>query len=235
MTNTPTLPFPVSPRQAGEQEADLFGFTLIHRALRSGCHLLADAVTGIAAGDPCPPDRHRAILWFAGHVLGELHTHHTKEDDILWPVIAVSAGPHVDLEPLTDDHTALHQLLEQVNSAVKCFAADHRSGAVDLSAKLAVLAAELDEHIADEEATVFPVIRTYVSHRDMEKCEKQFQKKATLPHLLFLLPWINAQCTPADLAHLDEVAPAPMKVLLKLVDKKWQRRRNLVAGLGAAS
>ena len=144
--------------------------------------------------------------------------------------IAVSAGPHIDLDPLSDDHSELHELLERVHTALKVFTADRQSGAPELAPLLAVLAAELDEHIADEEATVFPVIRTYVSHRDMEKCEKKFQQKASLRHLLFLLPWINAQCTPTDLAHLDQVAPAPIKLLLKLVNRKWVRRRDLVLG-----
>lgn len=230
MTNTPTLPFPVRPRQAGEEEADLFGFTLIHRALRSGAHVLSDAVAGIAAGDPCSPERHQAVLWFAGHVLTELHSHHTKEDDILWPVIAVSAGPHIDLEPLSDDHSELHELLERVHAALAVFTADCRSGAAELAPLLAVLAVELDEHILDEEATVFPVIRTYVSRRDMEKCEKKFQKNASLRHMIFMLPWIYAQCTAAELAHLAQVAPAPLRLLLKLVNRKWLRRRDLVVG-----
>lgn len=230
MANPPTLPFPVRPRAAGEEEADLFGFTLIHRALRSGCRLLADAVTGIAAGDPCSPQRHRAIGWFAGHVLDELHSHHTKEDDILWPVIAVSAGPHIDLAPLTDDHAALHELLVQVQTALDVFRVDCSPGAAELGPLLQVMTTELDEHITDEESTVFPVIRTYVSKRDMEKCEKKFQQHASLKHMLFLLPWIHAQCTADDLAHLAQVAPAPLKLMLKLVKKKWVRCRDLVVG-----
>ncbi len=87
------------------------------------------------------------------------------------------------------------------------FAYDGRSGAADLAPLLAVLAAELDEHIADEEATTFPVIRTYVSHRDMEKCERKFQQKASLPHLLFLLPWIDAQWR--DLVQMGQIRCRP--------------------------
>jgi len=49
-TQTPALPFPVTPRRPGEPEADLTGFTLIHRALRSGTRDLAVAATAIGHG-----------------------------------------------------------------------------------------------------------------------------------------------------------------------------------------
>ena len=41
------MPFAVTPRAPGGPEADLTGFTLIHRALRSGSRMLANATTGI--------------------------------------------------------------------------------------------------------------------------------------------------------------------------------------------
>ncbi|GGL90669.1 hemerythrin domain-containing protein [Nakamurella endophytica] len=236
MTTTPTprLPFPVTPRRPGEPEADLMGFTLIHRALRSGTRLLAVAVTSVADGAPCDDARRAAIGTFADHVLTELHQHHTKEDDVLWPVIAVSAGPHVDLDPLTDDHAELHQLLEQATSALAGFraapAADLRTAAAALGRILTTVADELDEHIEDEEATVFPVIRTYVSHADFAHCERKFRKDAKLGHLIFTLPWVVEQCTEQELAALRSDVPLPLRLLLRAVQPSWRRRRDLVAG-----
>src|SRR4029453_5849195 len=93
MTTTspaPPPPFAVTPRRAGEPEADLIGFTLIHRALRSGTRQLGDAATGIAEGAPCPRDRQRAIVGMALAVLHEITTHHQREDDVLWPLIVAS-------------------------------------------------------------------------------------------------------------------------------------------------
>src|SRR3954468_20679882 len=102
-TKTPALPFPVTPRRPGEPEADLTGFTLIHRGLRSGSRELAAAATAIGRGAPCPPAppaRRDTYGAFATEVLHEIPLHHTREDDVLWPVIAASAGAVVDLEPL---------------------------------------------------------------------------------------------------------------------------------------
>src|SRR4051794_4746081 len=67
-TKTPALPFPVTPRRPGEPEADLTGFALIHRALRSGTRDLADAATSIGHGAPCPASRQKAYAAFATEV-----------------------------------------------------------------------------------------------------------------------------------------------------------------------
>jgi len=232
-TQTPALPFPVTPRRAGEPEADLTGFTLIHRALRSGTRDLAVAATAIGAGAPCPPARREAFVAFATEVLHEIHVHHTREDDVLWPVIAASAGAAVDLEPLTDDHAELHAVLARAEERLQGFAsaADVRAAAGPLGAVLTEMADLLDEHIAEEEAEVFPVIREHVSAKDFAACEKQFQKGSSPKHLLFVLPWLIAQCSPAERAAALADAPAPLKVLLKLGEGRWHRRRAVVIGL----
>src|SRR3954453_3560110 len=121
-TTTPSLPFPVTPRRPGQPEADLTGFTLIHRALRSGTRDLADAATAIGDGAPCPAARRTAYVAFATEVLHEIHLHHSREDDVLWPVIAPPAGGVVALEPLSDDHTELHAVLARAEEALRAFA-----------------------------------------------------------------------------------------------------------------
>ncbi|MGY1604033.1 hemerythrin domain-containing protein [Geodermatophilus sp. SYSU D00815] len=232
-TKTPPLPFPVTPRRPGEPEADLSGFALIHRALRAGTRELADAATAIGAGAPCPPERRRALIRFATEVLAEIHTHHQREDDVLWPVIAASAGAAVDLEPLTDDHTELHAVLERAEQALAAFAApgaDPRATAAPLGAVLTGMADLLDEHIAEEEAEVFPVIRTHVSAKDYAACEAMFRKGSSVGHLLFVLPWVIAQCAPEERAEMLRIAGAPLRLLLAVSERRWHRRRALVIG-----
>ena len=231
-TQTPALPFPVTPRRAGEPEADLTGFTLIHRALRSGTRDLAVAASAIGAGAPCPAARREAYVAFATEVLHEIHLHHTREDDVLWPVIAASAGAVVDLEPLTDDHTELHAVLARAEEALRSFAAaaDVRAAAAALGAVLTEMADLLDEHIVEEEAEVFPVIRRHVSAKDFAACEKRFQRGSGPKHMMFVLPWVIGQCTPEERAAALADAPAPLKILLRLGEGRWQRRRALVVG-----
>jgi iron-sulfur cluster repair protein YtfE (RIC family) len=230
-TQTPALPFPVTPRRPGEPEADLTGFMLIHRALRSGTRDLAVAATAIGTGAPCPAGRRSAYVTFATEVLHEIHLHHTREDDVLWPVIAASAGAVVDLEPLTDDHTELHAVLSRAEQALAAFAAAADGpAAAALGAVLTEMADLLDEHIVEEEAEVFPVVREHVSAKDFAACEKRFQKGSSPKHLMFVLPWVIGQCTPEERVAVLADAPVPLKVLLRLGEGRWQRRRAVVLG-----
>ena len=232
MTSThpaPSSPFTVRPRRAGDPEPDLTGFVLIHRALRSGTRLVADTCIAIGEGAPCPSERHAATVWFAEHVLHEIHAHHEKEDDVLWPVIEQSARGQVDLKPLTDDHRALAGLLTRADELLRVFAAD-AGGAADLGSAMTDIGDELDEHIADEEAMVFPVMRRYVSATDFAHCEKLFQKGASFSHLVFILPWVMSQCSPAERAELLPKAPMPIRLLLRASEGRWQRRVTVVRG-----
>jgi hemerythrin-like domain-containing protein len=229
-TTTPPAPFAVTPRRPGEPEPDLMGFTLIHRALRSGARMLADATTAIAAGQPCSRERQLAIVRFTRSVLHEITHHHQREDDVLWPVIVASAGDAVDLGSLSDDHTVLHKVLDRAAEALPQFARDPAGGAPLLAPVLTELADLLDEHIGEEEAQVFPVIRRFVSAGDFGRCERMFQQGTPPGQMLFVLPWIVDQCDDAELAELRKTAPAPLKLLLRLGQGRYARRRDAVLG-----
>jgi hemerythrin-like domain-containing protein len=229
-TQTPPVPFAVTPRRPGEPQADLLGFTLIHRALRSGTRMLAGATAGIARGEACGRDRQRAIVQLARAVLQEITHHHEREDDVLWPVIAASAGDAVDLAPLTDDHTVLHKVLDRAAEALPLFARDPGTGAPLLAAVLAELADLLDEHIAEEEAEVFPVLRQHVSAGDLARCERLFRRGTAPGQLLFLLPWVVDQCDEAERAEVLRAAGPPLRLLLRLGQVRYERRRDAVRG-----
>jgi hemerythrin-like domain-containing protein len=222
------LPFPVTPRRPGEPAVDLMGFTLIHRALRSGARQLADATTAIAGGQSCSRERGRAVVQVSRYVLHEITQHHQREDDVLWPVIVASAGDAVDLDPLSDDHTELHHVLERAQAALPGFARDPATGAAGLARVFTELADLLDQHIAEEEAQVFPVIREHVSAADFTRCERMFRKGTSPGQLFFLVSWIADQCDDAELAAVRRTAGAPLRLMLRLGTGRYTRRRDLV-------
>ena len=237
MTTTAPVPppaFTVTPRRAGEPEADLLAFTLIHRALRSGARLLADAVTGIAAGRPCDRDRQRSIVHLAHSVLHEITTHHQREDDVLWPVVVASVegaeSTRVELADLSDEHVALHAVLGRAERALPEFARDAGEGAAELGTAMTEIADLLDEHIAEEEREVFPVIREHVSAPDFARVEALFRTGTSLGHMLFLLPWIADQCTPRERAELLATAGRPLALLLRISEGRYRRRMALARG-----
>jgi hemerythrin-like domain-containing protein len=75
-----------------------------------------------------------------------VHHHHSVEDEIHWPVLVESAGPHVDLTELSDDHAALDPMLGRLRTAADA----HRARPdEDTATALATCLAELRDTFAE--------------------------------------------------------------------------------------
>ncbi|MGY1727261.1 hemerythrin domain-containing protein [Geodermatophilus sp. SYSU D01062] len=234
MTATAPLPFPVTPRRPGDPEADVTRLALAHRALCAGCRLLAGVAAEAAAGAVWTAERRRAVVAFGRCVLREVRAHTAREDAVLWPVVAASAGTHAaDLEPLTEDHAVLRAVLGRADAALTAFAATAAGpdAAAPLAAVLAELADALDEHVAEEEREVFPVIRRCVSVRDLARYEGVCARASGPRSAAFALPWVADACrTPGERAGLLGATSPLLRVLLRAAEPGWRRRRDLVAG-----
>ena len=209
----------VRPRTEGAPEVDLTSFTIIHRAMCGEVRRLA-AFAAAQGGAPLPPEREKAFRRLLGHLVTEIHGHHTKEDEVLWPVVSASAGAAVDLLPLTEDHTAIDPCLDRLRTATGRERAE----------ALAVLRDLMEEHIAEEEAVLFPVMRRYVSVADFTACEKRFQRGAPLSHMRFVLPFIADHATPEELARMMKTAGPVMGLLVRLFRPGYDRLRRTVYG-----
>ena len=72
------------------------------------------------------------------------------------------------------------------------------------------------------------MVREHVSAADFARCERLFQKGTTPGQLLFLLPWVADQCSPEERAELLALAGPPLRLLLRLGDGRYARRRDLL-------
>ena len=177
---TATAPFPVTPRQDGDPVPDVLGMRLAHRVMLRDAHRLTAlaeqlAITGVPAG------RAAAVAGYVQNWADSVHHHHAAEDDVLWPVLAASAGPHVDLSELSDDHAALGPMLDRLRRTADTFRArPDEDAATALAVALAELRDTLTEHIGDEEPAVLPVIERYVSVRDWDEVERRIRRRATI-------------------------------------------------------
>jgi hemerythrin-like domain-containing protein len=229
MTTTVATAAPVHV-PAARPEPDLSGFTLMHRALRSGTRMLADAVDGIARDDVCDRARQRGIAQFAVAVLTEVRAHLEREDAALYRLVVVSADEWADLAPLSADHAALERLLRQAWSALPVFARCASSGAPLLALVLTELAERLQAHLAAEEEIVFPRIRAHVTGAELERCRTRLRAGTSTARLLFLAPWLADQCHPAELRHVLAGADSRGRLLLSLGRKRYAARRDAVLG-----
>src|SRR3954453_21439961 len=215
---------------AAPPEPDLSGFTLMHRALRSGTRMLAEAVDGIARDDVCDRARRRGITQFAVAVLTEVRAHLEHEDAALYRLVVVSADEWADLAPLSASHAELERLLPRAWSALAVFGRCASSGAPLLAPVLAELAERLEAHLTAEEAVVVPRIREHVTGPELERCRTRLRAGASTSRLLFVAPWLADQCHPAELRHVLAAADARSRLLLSLGQKRYAARRDAVLG-----
>lgn len=144
----------VTPRRPGEPEVDHTPVLLIHRAMRTDVTRFTALLTALAhSGEPIEPRRAAAIRDYLVVFGTELHEHHSREDDVAWPVIAASAGAAVDLAPLTEDHTVLAPLIDTMMTIANAFAADPAAHVRPLAISLRELSDLLHEPSPRRSAT----------------------------------------------------------------------------------
>ena len=194
MTTAP--PFVLRTRTAEEAEPDLTSIVVIHRAIRQDLQRLAACLGQIAASG-APRSRSHAIWRYTAALLARIRAHHQNEDEILWPVIAATAGQAVDLAPLTDDHQAIRAAADRASRALASFSAA-RGTVAELHTSVRQLRDMLDEHIADEEQQILAAMRRYLPADSYRWCEQQMR----LPGLRFTAPWLARHAQPEELNRL---------------------------------
>ena len=204
------------------------GLFLAHRAMLRDLDRMGDLTKGLAESRK-QLDRKRAaaIADYLDDLCESIHHHHSAEDDVLWPVLEASAGAHVDLTELSDDHSVLDPKLQRVRAGAGALRADGVVSAA-LAADLADIRDTLHEHIADEEKTIIPLIRRYVSQGDWDSVEAQIRKRGA--KMSFEVPRILAVTTEAELAEIKAEGGLPVAIMLKVLPPAFRRRERRVFG-----
>jgi len=199
-------------RSAGDPQPDLTSMVVTHRAIREDLDRLA-ALLGEIAGHDLPPRRARAIGCFTRALLAEICAHHQDEDDIVWPLIAATAGQAVDLAPLTDDHRAIEAAVGRVSRALASLRVDPDTPA-ELRVSISDLRDMVADHMADEEQQIFPAMRRYLSAGAYRWCEQQIRERASRSALRFTVPWLARHAQPDELPRLLAARGWPARIVL---------------------
>ena len=207
------------------------GLLLAHRAMLRDLDRLADLTDSLSTRGTLDRKRAAAIADYLIDLCDSIHHHHSAEDDVLWPVLERSAGAHVDLTELTDDHAVLDPKLARIRFGAGALR-DRRTVSAELAADLADLRDTLHEHIEDEERTIVPLIKQYVSDADWNQVEAQIRRRGA--KMSFEVPRILAVSTPSELDEARREGGIPVALMIKLMPLPFRRRERLVfSGAGA--
>ncbi|SNT04252.1 hemerythrin domain-containing protein [Rhodococcoides kyotonense] len=203
-------------------EYDLLGIQLAHRAMRRDAARLVTLCEGLKSPDA---KQMTAISEYVHLFADSIHHHHTTEDDVLWPKIVGSVGSHIDLSDLTEDHEALDPLLDELRAAADGLP----ESLARLTAALVQLKNELDEHIEDEERTIFPLITEHLPLAEWEAVENAARKGGKVD---FELPRVIDVLSPDELVRVKKEGGVMLRIMLPFLRRKY-RRREKACGLRA--
>jgi hemerythrin-like domain-containing protein len=212
------------PGTVGGMNNEPTGLLLAHRAMLRDLDRLATLAAGLA-GERLDRKRAAAIAAYLSDFCDSIHHHHSAEDEVLWPVLERAAGAHVDLTELTDDHAVLDPKLARIRTGARELR-DRAHVTPELVADLADLRDTLNEHIADEERTIVPLIKQYVSDQDWARVETTIRRRGA--KMSFEVPRILAVSTDAELAEARKEGGIPVALMIKLMPLGFRRRERLV-------
>ncbi|MBY6365855.1 hemerythrin domain-containing protein [Rhodococcoides corynebacterioides] len=207
---------------------DTLGMRLSHRAMIADAGRLTDLLAGLAAGAPTDARHGAAVAEYLRLFCTSIEHHHRTEDDVLWPILVENAGPHVDLSELTEDHDALDPILAAVRELASQL--PDRTAAAALAGHLGRLRDLLTEHIAEEEATIFPMITGYVPLDRWAQVEKA-AKKGARPD--FEIARALDCLTDAERPAIRREFPLPARLMIKVMASRHHRRERAVFGPSA--
>ncbi|MGH8867197.1 MAG: hemerythrin domain-containing protein [Actinomycetes bacterium] len=226
---------PFLPRQEQDPEPDLTTYRLVQRAMTRDLRRLAALTADVAAGVDeawLDPTRAHALGRYACDLFAEVRRRHEAEEQVLWPVLRSVAGADVVLDGLADDHSVLGPMVERARNAVVLLADSPHDvmRARWCASATAELHQVMDEHVADEEREVFPVIRRYLTVEAYAWVETRLQKATPLIDLTFVVPWLDAVADDAERAQAMERAGLPFRLLLAATRSHHARRECAVFG-----
>jgi hemerythrin-like domain-containing protein len=212
---------------------DLTGYRAVHHALRTAARRLAIASADISLNDA---RRVRALRRYWNGFAGEVHAHHTVEDDVFFPALGGRSAQFAEYAGrLADDHHVLDELMLDASANIEFFT---KPGAASRAVRLlGHLTAHMDEHLDLEDEFVLPLFSRHFHAADYAELEEHAVKAIGLgAQAAFTVPFVVDSMGDAERAHMIAGAPTPMKVLYRVSRGRHARLdRALFQGIAAVA
>lgn len=211
-------------------QPDTNEMVVVHRVFRRLFGALPDLVRGVPTGDV---GRARVVADHYAEIATGLHHHHTNEDVYLWPMLL----DRVDADQLLvrrmeEQHDCVASLLEQADDGFVRFraGADSEQG-TSLALTLDALSAALDEHLADEERHILPLVQEHLTVAEWEELGERGRAGIPKDRLLIQLGYILDGTSPAEQREFLGRLPLPVRVVWKVVGRRrYAQERRLIEG-----
>jgi hemerythrin-like domain-containing protein len=213
------------------EPVDTWEMVLVHRVFRREFRMLPAIVRAVPAGDTA-----RAVIVgdHLANVAGALHHHHVAEDELLWPKLLDRAGLHAGLIHRME---AQHARLDEPLRRIEALNARWRARALtadrdELAEVIAQASVALDEHLADEEQEILPLVPAHLTQAEWDALGRRGQE--AIPKNKLALVFVGAileEASPHETELFLAGLPAPVRLVWRLAGPRvYAKSRDRVRG-----
>jgi hypothetical protein len=214
---------------------DLLPMYLIHHAFRRDL----DDFVAAAARTPAADRTAWAALAKRWRLFaGMLHTHHTGEDAILWPLLlsrVEAAGDQVGretLEAMEAEHAEIDPLLSGCDDGFARLAeAPDADALAALQVRLVATRERLAIHLGHEESDAMALVQRHVTEAEWRALDRQFAKHYPAELARDGLPWVLDGVPPEVMPRVRGfLGPIPILFWRLLLRRSFARRSRVAFG-----
>jgi len=212
------------------QRVDTPEMLVVHRAIRRETRLAAELVAKVGDGDR---ERVAVLGPHVAELLELVHHHHDGEDELLWPVLTGRAQLEADLiGRMEAQHNAIDELRRAAEPRLAAWRETAASETRDaLADALADLADRLEEHMAEEEQYVLPLVADHLTVAEWERLGERGMQGIPRSRLLMVLGSLLEEADEAETAMFMAKLPAPARLLWKVSGRRrYGRQVALIRG-----
>ncbi|WP_052489764.1 hemerythrin domain-containing protein [Streptomyces sp. 150FB] len=202
---------------------------LIHRVLRREFGQLPRLFRA-AAGDRA---RSETIGAHAREMLTFLHTHHTGEDELLFPLLRERAALDPELMDRMDvQHAQVDDAVTAVDAELPAWTASADAAAGErMAARIDAMMPTLIEHLAEEEQDILPIVSVTLTQSEWDALGKHGMSAIPLTRRLVILGHIIEETDDAERRRFMKVLPTPARVAYKLIGhRQFTRETSQIRG-----
>jgi iron-sulfur cluster repair protein YtfE (RIC family) len=198
---------------------DAFDMAIVHRVFRNELHNGPGLVRAVKAGDT---KRSAIVGDHLNFIVAGLHHHHAAEDELIWPKLHARAPAQAaEITRMEGQHQAIAEGVARVQDVAASWAAsaDPRL-AEQLISAVEHLSAVVDEHLADEELNIVPLINEHITSDEWQQAvarAAEFLSRKNLRLGLVLGGYVFDAASASEGERLMANVPLPKRVLAQLL------------------
>jgi hemerythrin-like domain-containing protein len=208
---------------------DTHDMVLIHRVIRREIGQLPRLFRS-AANDPA---RSKLIGVHAREMLQFLHTHHTGEDELLFPFLRQRAALDPELMDRMDaQHAQVNDAVVAINAELPAWTTSADAAAGErMAACIDTTMPTLIGHLDEEEQKLLPVVSVTLTQSEWDALAKHGISAIPVTRRLVTLGYIAEETDDAERQKFMRAVPAPARLAYKLIGhRQFTRETTAIRG-----